>query len=74
MEGGRDDYLFWMNAQNIFFFQLRKLNKYCLGAELDPAQQVIKSSKWIICGSTRIPLHAATATECDKKQKGHASY
>ena len=29
-----------------------------------------KSSKWIICWSTRcIPLHAATVTECDKKNK-----
>ena len=48
MEGGRDDYLFWMNAQNIhffFFFQLPKVNKFCLGAELDPAHQVIKMLK-----------------------------
>ena len=51
-----------------------KLNKYCLGVELDPAHQVIKKVK-IICWSTgSVPLHAATATECDKKQKGHASY
>ena len=26
----------------IYFFQLPKLNKYCLGVELDPAPQVIK--------------------------------
>ena len=63
----------------IYFFQLPKLNEYCLGVELAPAHQVIKkSSKWIICGATSyIPLHAATATACDKnktKQKGHASY
>ena len=44
MEGGRDDYLFWMNAQNIFF-QLPKLNKMCLVVELDPAHQVIKKLK-----------------------------
>ena len=44
MDGGRDDYLFCMNAQNIFF-QLPKLNKYCLGIELDPAHQVIKKLK-----------------------------
>ena len=70
MEGGQDDYLFWMNAQNICFFQLLKLNKYCLGVELDPAHQLIKKLKWIICGSTRcIPLHAATVTECDEKNK-----
>ena len=37
---GTDDYLFWMSAQH--FFQLPKLNKYCLGAELAPAHQVIK--------------------------------
>ena len=42
--GGRDDYLFWMNAQNIFF-QLPKLNKYYLGAELAAAPQVIKKLK-----------------------------
>ena len=36
---GRDDYLFWMSAQ--YFFQLPKLNKYCLGAELTPGHQVI---------------------------------
>ena len=65
---GRDDYLFRMSAQ--YFFQLPKLNKYCLGAELAPAHKVIKSSIWIICGSARcIPLHAATATECYKKTK-----
>ena len=29
-----------------------------------------KSSKWVICWSTcRVPHHAATATECDKKTK-----
>ena len=43
MEGGRDDYHFWMNAQYIYiFFQLPKLNEYCLGVELAPAHQVIK--------------------------------
>ena len=26
----------------IYFFQLPKLNKFCLGVELDPAHQVIK--------------------------------
>ena len=24
VEGGQDDYLFWMNAQNIFFFSCLK--------------------------------------------------
>ena len=42
---GRDDYLFWMNAQYIFF-QLPKLNKHAwLGAELAPAHLVIKKFK-----------------------------
>ena len=102
MEVGWDDYLFWLNAQNIFF-QLPKLNKFCLGVELDPAHQVIKKLKmdhlWVYTqprskgsllpalflsrsvgrvgenpgnevGSTRcIPIHASTATECDKKTK-----
>ena len=58
MEGGRDDYLFWMNAQNIFF-QLPKLNKYCLGAELASAQQVIKKLKmdhlWVYTHSHFMP-------------------
>ena len=31
MEGSRDDYLFRMNAQNLFFFQLPKLNKHWSG-------------------------------------------
>ena len=34
-----------MNAQNIFFFQLPKLNKYCLGVELALAHQVIEKLK-----------------------------
>ena len=44
MEGDLDDNRFWMNAQKNFF-QLPKLNKYCLGVELDPAYQVIKKLK-----------------------------
>ena len=34
-----------MNALNIFFFQLPKLNKYCLGVELALAHQVIEKLK-----------------------------
>ena len=45
VEGDQDYYLFWTNAQNIFFFQLPKLSKCCLGVELDPAHQVIKKVK-----------------------------
>ena len=44
-KGGGDDCLFWMNAQNKFFFQLSKLNKYCLRVELAPAHQVMKKLK-----------------------------
>ena len=44
VEGYRDDYLFCMNAQNIFF-QLPKLNKYCLGVELAAAHQVTKKAE-----------------------------
>ena len=45
VEGGRDDHLFCMNAQNIFFSQMPKLNKYCLGLELALAHQVIGKLK-----------------------------
>ena len=67
--------LFWRTPTKLHR-QLPKLNKFCLKVQLDPAHQVIKKLKWIICESTRrIPLHDATATECDKKkQKEHASY
>ena len=41
---GPDDYLFWIMPK-ISFFQLSKLNKYCLGVELAPAHQVIKKLK-----------------------------
>ena len=68
MEGGRDDYLFWMNAQNIFF-QLPKLNKYYLGAELAAAAPGDKKApNGSSVGLHAIPLHDAMATECDKKK------
>ena len=34
-----------MNAQNMFFFKLPKLNKYCWGVELALAHQVIEKLK-----------------------------
>ena len=47
--------LLWKGARNIiffgcmpkifFFFQLPRLNKCCLGIELDPAHQVIKKAQ-----------------------------
>ena len=95
--------IFFCCIPKIYFFQLPKLNKFCLGVELDPAHQVIKKLKmdhlWVYTqprskgsllpalflsrsvgrvgenpgnevGSTRcIPIHASTATECDKKTK-----
>ena len=61
--------LFWRTPTKLHR-QLPKLNKFCLKVQLDPAHQVIKKLKWIICESTRrIPLHDATATECDKENK-----
>ena len=58
-----------MNAQ-IFFFQLPKLNKYCLGAELAAyAAGDKKAQNGSSVGLHTIPLHAATATECDEKKK-----
>ena len=48
-----------MNAQNIFF-QLPKLNKYCLGVVLGPMHQLIKKLKMDHLNGY--------------KQKGHASY
>ena len=69
---GTDDYLFWMSAQH--FFQLPKLNKYCLGAELAPAHQVIQKAE---NGSSE-GLHAVSRTMPQRLQnvikKGHASY
>ena len=76
MEGGRDDYLFWMNAQNIFF-QLPKLNKYYLGAELAAEHQVIKKLKmdhlWVYTQSHFMTQRLQSVIK-KKKQKGHASY
>ena len=54
-----------MNAQNNFFFQLPKLNNYCLRVELAPAHQVIKKFKMDYLLAYTL-FHAATATECDK--------
>ena len=57
----------------VFFFQLPKVKKCCFwgrSGEVAPTYQVIKRLKIDICGSTCcIPLHAATATECGKKNK-----
>ena len=54
----------------ISFSQLPKLKKILFGVELALAHQVIKKLKmdhlWV---DELYPLHAATATECDKKTK-----
>ena len=60
-EGGQDDYLFSMKAP--IFFLMPNLNKYCLAVEI--------CHLWV---THCITLHAATATECHKKQTGHAIY
>ena len=72
-KGTGDDYLFWMNAQNIFF-QLPKLNKYCLGVELDPAHQVIKKNGSFV--GLQAVSHSMPQRQQNviNKQKGHASY
>ena len=53
----------------MLFFQLPKLNKYCLGAELAAyAAGDKKAQNGSSVSLHTIPLHAATATECDKKK------
>ena len=47
-----------MNAQTYFFFHLPKLNKCCLGFELDPAHQVIK--KLNFQNGSFVGLHAVS--------------
>ena len=59
----------------MYFFQLPKLNKYCLGVELAPAHQVIKKLKmdhlWVY---TLYPTGCRNGIESDKKtKKGHAN-
>ena len=64
-----------MNAK-IFFFQLPKLNKFCLGVELDPAHQVIKNAQ----NGSFVGQHAESHVMPQRlqnvinKQKGHAGY
>ena len=64
----------WM--PKIYFFQLPKLNKFCLGVELDPAHQVIKKLKM-----DHLWVYTLYPTSCRNgyrilvtEQKGHASY
>ena len=68
--------IFFVWMPKIYFFQLPKLNKYCLGIELDPAHQVIKKLKmdhlWVY---TLYPTSCRNgATECDKKKKIKRAY
>ena len=65
----------WMPEIN--FFQLPKLNKYCLGVELAPAHQVIKKAQ----NGSSVGLHVVShfmpqrlPNVIKKKPKGHASY
>ena len=65
---------------NIYiFFQLPKLNEYCLGVELAPAHQVIKkvlngSSVGLQAVSHSMPQRLQHVIKKKTKQKGHASY
>ena len=73
MEGaGMIIFFGWM--PKVYFFQLPKINKYCLGVLLDPVHQVIKKLKidhlWIY-----MPQRLQNVIKKKKKnQKGHASY
>ena len=52
------------------FFSCRKWTSIVWGFSWLLRTRWKKSSKWVICWSTcRVPHHAATATECDKKTK-----
>ena len=72
-----DDYLFWMNAQYVYFFQLPKLNKYCLGAELTSAHQVIKKLRMdhLLVHGLHVVSHfmPQRLQNVIKKQQGYAS-
>ena len=63
----------------IFFFQLPKLNEYCLEVELAPAHQVIKkvlngSSVGLQAVSHSMPQRLQHVIKKKTKQKGYASY
>ena len=72
MEGGRYDSLFWINAQNIYFVQLPKLNKYCLGPALASTQQVIKKLKmdhlWVYTQSHFMPQRLQNVIKKNKNK------
>ena len=81
MEGDRDDYLFLDECPIYIYFQLPKLNEYCLGVELAPAHQLIKkalngSSVGLQAVSHSMPQRLQNVIKKNKqtKQKGHASY
>ena len=60
----------WMPRYTLF--QLPKLNKFCLGVELDPAHQVIKKLKMNLSAVSHfMPQRLQNVI---KKQKGHASH
>ena len=75
VKGGQDDYLFSMKAQNRYFFQMHMYSKQILfgGWNLScaPGDKKAQNGSSVTCCIT---LHAVIATECHKKQRGHASY
>ena len=76
MERGQDDYLFWINAQGIFF-QLPNRKQYCLwdpSGSYVPGDKKAQNRSSVAQSTCCIPLHAAMATECDKKTKGAYQY
>ena len=68
--------LFWRTPTKLHR-QLPKLNKFCLGVQLNPSYQVIKKAQ----NGSFVSLHAVShfmtqrlQNVIKKKQKGHASY
>ena len=76
MEEDRDDYLFWMNVQIIYFFPLPELNKMLFGDLTGSCAPGDKKAQ----NGPSVGLHAVSHSfpqqlqNVIKKQKGHASY
>ena len=58
----------------MYFFQLPKPNKFCLGVELDPAHQVIKKLKMDPNAVSHFMPQRLQNVKKKNKQKGHASH
>ena len=57
----------------MYFFQLPKPNKFCLGVELDPAHQVIKKLKVDPNAVSHFMPQRLQNVKKTKNKKGHAS-